>query len=85
MNKMVRLNFNVDEKIKLELERLKTLSGSTSLVAVFQKALSTYALLLDERKSGSAIHVIPADGETKLLVLPGEGALVSRNKLTVVD
>jgi hypothetical protein len=61
-----RINLEVSHELKQTFEDVKSQTGATSLVEVFKRALSLYALVL---QNGSKLTIHKKDGTTETIIL----------------
>ncbi len=67
----VRLNLELREEVRTQLERLQTISGADSMTEVIRRALGLYeSLIVLHRDRGQKVLLRDADGgERELLIL----------------
>jgi hypothetical protein len=64
-----RLNLEMSEEVKRNLERLKTTTQADSLSEVFRRALAVYDFLWVSKMNGETAIVRTKDGKERELVL----------------
>lgn len=65
----VRLNLDMAECVRDQLEKLRLQTRAESMAEVIRRALAVYDLVIDERAKGGAIILRHADGKEETLVM----------------
>jgi len=69
MKPTTRINFEVTHEMKKIITDVKTLTGATTIVEVFKRAIALYVLVHRESKDGSKLVIHKKDGSNETIIL----------------